>query len=1080
MSVKSLPFLLRLAIATLLAWWVSGCSRQNDLEGHLAEAKKHYQTHDYEKAKIEFMNVLQLDRTNAVARQHLAKILFVQGQAAQAFPLLVWAAHNAPADVEVHEDLAVIYANLPGDTNRTRLLDEIELLLEHSATNEMGVLLLADTARTPEQFSDLEQRLKGLRARAGDHAIFHVAEGTLAQRRGDTNVTEASFRSAITLEPSFAPARLAYGNFLMLQHRPDEAEVQFRAARDSSPPYSVAWERWAHFLLERGRLAEAKTVLDEINAKAPERISAWNTRAQIALSEQQFDEADRILTRALSLAPSNLESLRAIGQLRLAQNKPADAIRNLEKVADMAPRSAQVHYQLALAHLVNKDTTRAAGSLETAIQLEPDMVPAIVLLADLNIARGRADEAASALSRVVRAHPRVEQAQLALIRAERAAGRPADALNVAVKARKELPRSAPLALQLGMLLRQQKQPGPAREALEAATQLSTNSLPALEQLVGLDLEQKDYTTALSRVQTRIDREPPRPLFWLLKAEVLLAQNDSGGAEAALRKALEIDPTSENAVLALARLYVRGGRQKEALEEIHQILQRDPTNLRALILVGMLETERGDYARAREAYETALKKRPGSTLVLNNLAYVLAEHLHQPDAAHAMALKARQIAPEDPLIADTLGWIEYRRGQYADALRLLTEASDRLPENPEVLFHLGMTHYMLDQEQPARRAFQDALNTTGDFPSRALAQEHLSILDAGTGKAADPLPLLEARRKETPGDIMVLSRLAAAYEAAGDHAKAAGALEAGLAANPQSAPFMVRLAELEAGPLKNRAKAMELARSARNLAPDDPGIAYTLGRLAMDAGDPAWAYPLLQESHRRLPDRAEIGCELALAAYSQGRIDEAVQALQDVTSMPSADPAVIAGARDFLRLAALARDPSSSGAEDRVQAALEKEPDRLVALHASAALAAQNRRWTEARDAYEHILQRYPKFTPAVHALALLYTEPLRDDAKAFELGMKAREADPGDEELAAALGKVVCRRGDFRYATELLGEAVGHHSTDPSVYYHLGLAEAGLHQPAGARSAFDKALALDPKGPLAEDIRKRLKELGTE
>jgi Flp pilus assembly protein TadD len=110
-------------------------------------------------------------------------------------------------------------------------------------------------------------------------------------------------------------------------------------------------------------------------------------------------------------------------------------------------------------------------------------------------------------------------------------------------------------------------------------------------------------------------------------------------------------------------------------------------------------------------------------------------------------------------------------------------------------------------------------------------------------------------------------------------------------------------------------------------------------------------------------------------------------------------------------------------------------------------------------------------------LAVLYSERLGDDAKAQELGSKARQAYPRDEALAAAVGKALARRGDFGYAVQLLTEAARTRTKDASLFYHLGLAQQGLEKAAEAKAMFEKALALEPNAPFAEDAKKRLEKL---
>jgi len=61
------------------------------------------------------------------------------------------------------------------------------------------------------------------------------------------------------------------------------------------------------------------------------------------------------------------------------------------------------------------------------------------------------------------------------------------------------------------------------------------------------------------------------------------------------------------------------------------------------------------------------------------------------------------------------------------------------------------------------------------------------------------------------------------------------------------------------------------RPRAKLAPDDPEVAHTLGRLAFGAGDYTWAFSLLQESAHKQPDNSDVLFDLAKAAYSKGQV-----------------------------------------------------------------------------------------------------------------------------------------------------------------------------------------------------------------
>jgi tetratricopeptide (TPR) repeat protein len=129
--------------------------------------------------------------------------------------------------------------------------------------------------------------------------------------------------------------------------------------------------------------------------------------------------------------------------------------------------------------------------------------------------------------------------------------------------------------------------------------------------------------------------------------------------------------------------------------------------------------------------------------------------------------------------------------------------------------------------------------------------------------------------------------------------------------------------------------------------------------------------------------------------------------------------------------------------------------------------------------YERVLTRFPDFTPARKRLAELYGN-LGDDAKTYEMATKAREALPGDTEVARSLGIVLYRRGgadNFRRAAQLLDESVSKGTEDGQAFYYLGMARFQLKQRQECKTALERALALNIQPKLADDAKKILAQL---
>src|SRR5439155_21793770 len=234
--------------------------------------------------------------------------------------------------------------------------------------------------------------------------------------------------------------------------------------------------------------------------------------------------------------------------------------------------------------------------------------------------------------------------------------------------------------------------------------------------------------------------------------------------------------------------------------------------------------------------------------------------------------------------------------------------------------------------------------------------------------------LEAMTNAQPNDVISQMRLGEAFQKQGASDKAAAAFEQALKLNPKLATAVIKLAQLNAGPLRNKEKALAYAKRARELAPTDLQVAGILGKAAYESGNFTWSYSLLQEAARQRESDAAILHDLAWAAYSLGKVNEARDVMQKaLTTGPDSPQA--ADARKFLALTALDENPKElMAAEIEVQKELKSNPEYVPALMAEAALYAQRGQIKPATEMYLDILRRWPDFAPAQKRLATLYAQ----------------------------------------------------------------------------------------------------------
>jgi len=1067
--MTKLHYFLIMAVAGLLVVGSTGCSAKATAARHLQRANRYFDAGQYDRAEVEYINVLRNDPQNAGAYGRMGIIYFDEGRYQSAAPFLFRGNQLATNNLELRLKLGFIYLAM-GKPKEAR--DETVFVLARNPQDKDAPLLLAETSVTQKEIADARQQLQKL-SQNGDKAAIAVALGTLSFQEHDYKTAAADFQRAQALDPKSGEAFLAAAILHWAQNDLKAAENDFKTAADLSSARSPMRSQYAQFELQTGNSAAAKNIFGEMAKQTPDYIPAWIGLAEIALVETNATECAASLNKALARDPKNYDALLLQGRLDLARGATVTAIAELEGMAQVYPQASRVQYQLAMAYLMNGDTVKGVNSLNRVVSLDSNFSDAILLLAQIQIKNGDPDSAIVFLQQLIASRPELVQAQLLLADAYRARNNSDAALAIYQRLERSFPQNPQIPLLMGSTLLQQNNDVAARNEFTRALELAPDNLSAQEQLVNLDLTEKQYAPATQRVEKMVEANPKQAEARLLQAKVFEAQGDTKQAEADLLKTIELQPESQTAYLLLAQLYFDSKESQKAVAELNSAIEEDPGDVSALMLLGMICNQGKDYQAAAVAYEKMLAINPKSGSALNNLAYIYSEHLSQPDRAYELAQRARDLLPDDPSTADTLGWILYKKGQYPLALSLLQKSANKLPDEPDVQFHLAMTYYMMDEEEPARAAFQRALQSNLEFSGRDECRQCLSVL-AIDPKIADTAARssLEKRVVESPNDPVALARLASIYQREGTLDKAIQTYETLLTANSKSIVALTNLALLYAP--TDPKKAFDLAKVAYDLSPDDSDVSCIFGRLAYQAGNYGLASSLLQEAAQNQPANPQTLYDYAQAAYSIGKISDAraamLNALQNGLASPQAD-----NAGRFLDMVALAADPPQAvAAKSRIEGFLESDSNNVPALMVVAVIDEQETNFVAEEHSYEKILARFPDFAPAQRELAVRYAEDPGNTDRAYALAIKARQSFPNDAELGKALGIIVFWQGDYARAASLLQESASQRSTDAELFYYLGASQFRLKNHTESKGSLQRALSLNLSGKMAANARQML------
>ena len=704
----------------------NGCTRSPEAQKarHLQRGDRYFAKKQYQDAAIEYQRVTRIDPRDARAVMGAGLAFYELGAPAQAFPYLVNSLELDPGNVEIRLKLGTIYIQA---RQLEKAWDQASLILEKDPKSVDGLFLLANAASTPDRVAATIPRVEGLRVDRDSSAKVHMALAALYLRTGDVRRAEQAFRDASAREPKWIEAHISLAKFYESQRDDVQAEREYRAAAALAPLDSPAPLILAEFLASRKR-EEAKQLLGQMTQKAPDYLPAWRGIAQIAFVEGNLVEGEKAVGVILKKNPSDLEGHFLRGRIHRVKEESPQAIQDFQMVLKLDPRSAQARYELALTYLQVGNVQQARAELKEATTIDPNFTNAALLLAELDLQAGAAQPAIDALEQVLRKNPKEVRAHLLLGSAYRANRTPAKAMEVYRNMLATFPKDPRGPYFLAMELRASGRRDEAKKQFESALALNPGFVDAAAQLVGLAFYEKRPDVALDRVKRQIALAPRSAGLYELLGKVHVTRREVDLAESALSKALELDPNRSTAYIVLAQLYASTGKDEQALARLDEAVKRNPKNLAAFVLSGILRERRGDTEKAERAYQQALALDPRFAPAANNLAVLYSERDKDKEKALQFAQTAKEVAPDDPVISDTLGWIMYKRGVYHRALSLLTASAEKLPANAEVQYHLGMTHLKLGNKAAAKAALTQALKLSPTFPGINEARAALAQLE----------------------------------------------------------------------------------------------------------------------------------------------------------------------------------------------------------------------------------------------------------------------------------------------------------------------------------------------------------------
>jgi len=212
------------------------------------------------------------------------------------------------------------------------------------------------------------------------------------------------------------------------------------------------------------------------------------------------------------------------------------------------------------------------------------------------------------------------------------------------------------------------------------------------------------------------RIPPNsdPLKVASRRAALLAQQGRKSDGLKILEQVKVNNPQEVRLKALAlSQWLREDKQiTAALTIIEKALAQFPADTDLQSEMSMLCEKLGRFDQMESLLRGIMKVKPNDAHAFNALGYSLADRKIRLDEARELILKAVQLAPRDPFIQDSLGWLEYRVGNTTEAVRIL-EAAFKARPDAEIAAHLGEVYWVLGQKDKAGTIWREGLMLKSD-------------------------------------------------------------------------------------------------------------------------------------------------------------------------------------------------------------------------------------------------------------------------------------------------------------------------------------------------------------------------------
>ncbi len=589
-----------------------------------------------------------------------------------------------------------------------------------------GRMLLAQIKLSDQEFVEVEALVRPVLKFQSENisALNTLANALIYQ--GKTDEAIMLLERAVELQPEEASARMRLGVGLLSKGENEQGFKNLESAIEIDPQFQQADIMLVLNYLRRNDLVGAQKAAKSFVSRQPKNAVAHNMLGMSYLADKQEIEAEKSFQMAKKLVPGDPKACRQLAVMALKKDDYQKALGYLKEALEYHPGHVQTLMDMAGIEAMQGHKKEEEKILLDVIAANPELVKARVLLSKKYLKEKRVAQARTILGEILekeRNTPAVLSAlgEIQLISRE---------YKRAESTFKQLIQLQPKMAQAYFLLAkaykglndQEKQKKLLKKTLELAPKHAAANIDYVRVLIS----EKDIAESRKKLEVLKEIIKGDVTLLMLEGAILI---ETGEFKKALPLYLDVYNKKPNSktLLALVKIYEKLGKQSDSIPYLESWIRDYPNDISARLVVATIYIKEGREADAISQYKEVLNYSKTNTTALNNLAWYLRKTA--PDEALAFAEKAYVSNRTSVTVMDTLAMLVSQNGDVARAQRLIERALAQQPMNPSLIYHHAQILEKAGQIQESKTSLEALLEKDLGFPEKVEAEQMLKRLSA---------------------------------------------------------------------------------------------------------------------------------------------------------------------------------------------------------------------------------------------------------------------------------------------------------------------------------------------------------------